>query len=87
MKQGNIESFETAHFRARLEKAAATRAVGDADFADAIYTAVSAFGITEDKFRAAFGLSEGTVERWTRMKNLPQPSARSAILGWILAQI
>jgi hypothetical protein len=83
MSQDNIKSFEKESFKARLTKLAEAKNIDDAAFADVIYTAVSQFGINEDKFRDAFGLSKGAVERWTQRQNLPQPNIRPKILMWV----
>lgn len=83
----NIKSFEKESFKARLSKLAEEKTVEDAVFADVVYTALSKFNIHEDEFRDTFGLSKGAVERWSVMKNLPQPAVRSKILGWIAAQL
>ncbi len=69
------------------EKISQPQALGDAGFADAVYTAISSFGVSEQAFRSTFGLSQGTVERWTQMRNLPQPIVRPKILDWIKEQI
>jgi hypothetical protein len=88
MSGQNVKSFEAAAFSAKLEKLAAPgTAIDDAAFADIVYTALSRFGIDETRFRDAFGLSSGAVERWTRMKNLPQPSVRPGIISWIREQL
>lgn len=87
MSTSKIQSFETAAFKARLSKLTEARTVGDADFADVVYTSVSHFGIDEEKFRDAFGLSKGAVERWTQQKNMPQPPVRLKILGWIRSSL
>jgi hypothetical protein len=87
MSQGNVKSFELEAYKKRLAVFAAQKDVTDADFADAIYTAMSRFGVDETAFRDAFGLSKGAVERWTMSKNLPQPGVRPKILGWILQKI
>lgn len=87
MSQDNVASFEREAFKKKLGALAAAGSVADADFADAVYTAQSHFGLTEQQFRSAFGLSAGAVERWSMLKNLPQPSVRPAILEWILAQL
>jgi hypothetical protein len=83
MSQGNIKSFEIESFKARLLKLAESKTVEDAVFADIIYTAVSKFGIEEERFRDAFGLTKGAVERWSQLQNLPQPNIRPKIMGWI----
>ncbi len=85
MSQDNIKSFEAESFKARLSKLAAAKTVDDAVFADIIYTAVSKYGIDEEKFRDAFGLTKGAVERWMQRQNLPQPNIRPKILLWIRA--
>jgi len=87
MSQGNIASFEREAFKKKLAGLATAGSVADADFADAVYTAQSRFGLSEQQFRSAFGLSAGAVERWSMLKNLPQPSVRTTILEWILSQL
>lgn len=87
MSQGNVKSFELEAYKKRLSGLAAQPEVSDVDFADAVYTAISRFGVDETAFRDAFALSKGAVERWTMQKNLPQPGVRSKILGWILQKI
>lgn len=79
----NIKSFETEAFKIRLSKLAEAKTVEDAVFADVVYTAMSKFGIEEDAFRDTFGLTKGAVERWSQLKNLPQPMVRPKILLWI----
>ncbi|MBI3441030.1 MAG: hypothetical protein HY052_04390 [Proteobacteria bacterium] len=79
----NVKSFEIEAFKAKLSTLAGAKTVDDAAFADAIYTAVSKFGIDEDQFRDAFGLTKGAVDRWTQRLNLPQPTVRPKILKWI----
>ena len=87
MSQDNVKSFEHEAFKKRLAKLAAQKDVSDGEFADVVYTAVSRFGIDETAFRDTFGLSKGTVERWTMGKNMPQPVIRPKILGWILQKM
>jgi hypothetical protein len=87
MSQENVKSFEREAFKIRLAKLAAQPEVADADFADAVYAAVSQFGLGETEFRDTFGLSKGAVERWTMRKNLPQPGVRPRVLGWILQKL
>lgn len=87
MSQDNVASFAQEAFRKRLEPMIASGVITDADFADAVYTAQSQFGLDEARFRSAFGLSAGAVERWCMCKNLPQPSVRPAILEWMIAQL
>jgi hypothetical protein len=84
MSQENVKSFELAAFKKKLAALASLPEVSDAAFADAVYTAQATFAIDETKFRDAFGLTKGAVERWTMCKNLPQPNIRPKILGWIL---
>ena len=74
-------------FRRKLEKLAEEKTVEDAVFADIVYTATSRFGIDEQAFRDAFGLTRGAVERWSQLRNLPQPFVRPKILAWIAAQV
>ncbi|MCE9508643.1 MAG: hypothetical protein K8R48_10100 [Alphaproteobacteria bacterium] len=83
MSQDNIKSFERESFKAKLSKLAEGKTVDDAVFADVVYTAVSKFGLEEEKFRDAFGLTKGAVERWSQLKNMPQPQIRPKIMGWI----
>lgn len=83
----NVVSMEKEAFRKRLSALSAQKDVSDAEFADAVYTALSRFGVAEDDFRDTFGLSKGAVDRWTMLKNQPQPTVRPRILGWILSQI
>jgi hypothetical protein len=83
MSQGNIKSFEIETFKAKLSKLAEAKTVDDAVFADVIYTAVSKFGLEEEKFRDTFGLTKGAVDRWSQLQNLPQPNIRPKIMGWI----
>lgn len=87
MSSGNIQSLEREGFKRRLAALAKASDVSDADFADVVYTAVSRFGIEESAFRAAFGLSKGAVERWTMLKNMPQPVIRPRILEWLATQL
>ncbi len=84
---GNVHSFAREAFKSKLQKLAEGKSVDDAVFADLIYTAVSQFGLAEEKFRDAFGLSLGAVERWSQMQNLPQPLVRAKILTWIRESI
>ena len=87
MSQGNVKSFELEAFKKRLTQLSAQKEVPDADFADAVYTAMSRFGVKESDFRDTFGLSKDAVERWTMRKNLPQPGIRGKILSWILQKM
>lgn len=87
MSQGNIASFEREAFKKKLDDMVKNGQIADGAFADAIYEAQSRFGLSEQQFRSAFGLSAGAVERWSMRKNLPQPSVRPAILEWVLAQL
>jgi hypothetical protein len=87
MSQDNVKSFELEAFKKKLAKLSAQKDVEDAEFADAVYTAISRFGVDEDAFRDTFGLSKGAVERWTMRKNMPQPGVRPRILAWILQKI
>jgi hypothetical protein len=87
MSQDNVKSFEKEAFKKKLEKLSAQPEVGEAEFADAVYTAVSSFGLAEVEFRDTFGLSKGAVERWTMRKNMPQPGVRPKVLRWILQKI
>ncbi len=85
--QNNVRNIEKEIFRKKISGLAVEKEVGDAAFADAIYTATSRFGIEEDDFRDTFGLSKDAVERWTMLKNLPQPSVRPRILAWLAEQL
>lgn len=87
MSQENVKSFELEAYKKRLSGFAAQPEVSDGDFADAVYTGISRFGVDETAFRDTFGLSRGAVERWTMQKNLPQPGVRPKILGWILQKL
>ena len=87
MSQGNIASFTQEAFKKKLGDMVKSGVIDDAAFADAVYEAQSRFGLSEQQFRAAFGLSAGALERWGMLKNLPQPSVRLAIFEWILAQL
>lgn len=70
-------------FQEKLSKLAETKAIDDSVFADMVYTAMSEFGLDDQTFRDAFGLSGGAVERWTQRQNLPQPIVRPKIILWI----
>lgn len=72
--------FERAAFIQQLRGGKAT---ADADFADAVYTAVTKFGLSLTDVRDVFGLSEGATERWMQRQNLPQPMMRGKILSWM----
>lgn len=61
--------------------------IGDAAFADLIYTAISTYGVSQDAFRDHFGLSKDAVERWILGKNLPQPIVRAKVLAWVAQQL
>lgn len=87
MSQDNVKSLEKEAFLRRLAALAEAQNVSDSDFADSVYMALTRFGLDEDAFRAGFGLSKGAVERWTTLKNLPQPSVRPHVLHWIAAQL
>jgi hypothetical protein len=87
MSTSNVKSFELEAFKKRLTALSTQKEVADADFADAVYTAMSRFGVKESDFRDTFGLSKDAVERWTMRKNLPQPGIRGKILGWILQKM
>ncbi|MDF3023578.1 MAG: hypothetical protein K0R10_939 [Alphaproteobacteria bacterium] len=84
MSQGNVKSLELEAFKRKLQTLAALPQNSDTEFAEAIYTATARFGITETQFRDTFGLTKGAVERWTTLKNLPQPDVRPKIIEWIL---
>jgi len=83
----DIKSYDLEVFRKKLAGFAAAENVSDADFADAVYTAVSRFGLPETEFRETFALSQDAVSRWIQQKNLPQPFVRPKILGWIMQKI
>jgi len=87
MSQGHIASFAREAFKKKLGELVKNGRIGDEAFADAVYEAQSRFGLSEQQFRSAFGLSAGAVERWSMRKNLPQPGVRAAILEWILSQL
>lgn len=87
MSQDNVKSFEREAFKKKLAVFAAQKDVSDADFSDAVYTAISRYGIEDSAFRDTFALSKGATERWTMGKNLPQPGIRPKILGWILQKM
>ena len=87
MSPDNVKSFEKEAFRQKLAKLAGAADVSDTDFADAVYTAVTAFGLPEDEFRDTFGLTKGAVERWMQRSNLPQPIVRPKILLWMSQQL
>lgn len=87
MSGGNVKSLELEAFKRKLANLAALQENSDTDFSEAIYTAVTRFGITETQFRDTFGLTKGAVERWTTQKNLPQPDVRPKVLGWILQSL
>jgi hypothetical protein len=74
---------EIETFKQRLSGLAQSGAVDDAAFADVVYTAMSQYGLDETRFRDAFGLSLGAVDRWTQRQNLPQPAVRPKIIIWI----
>lgn len=87
MSSGNVKSLEKEAFLRKLATLSAASDVADSDFSDSVYTALTRFGLDEDAFRAGFGLSKGAVDRWTTLKNLPQPSVRPHVLRWIAAQL
>lgn len=87
MSFDNVKSLEKESFLRRVIFLSSQTDVSDTDFAESIYTAVTTFGLTEDAFRAGFGLSKGAVERWTTRKNLPQPTVRPHVLAWVAAQL
>lgn len=87
MPEKNVTSFAGAAFRARIEKAIAAQQVPDAEFADIVYTALSAHGVPEARFREVFGVTKDAVMRWAQLRNLPQPSARPAVLRWIIENL
>lgn len=85
--RSNVVSLEGEGFKKRLNDLVRSASVSDADFADAVYTSMTKFGVAEDAFRDTFGLTKGAVERWSTMKNLPQPAVRPKILEWLLTEI
>lgn len=87
MSPSNVKSLEKEAFLRRLATLAAAQNISDSDFADSVYTALTRFGLDETAFRAGFGLSKGAVDRWTTLKNLPQPTVRPHVLTWIAAQL
>lgn len=87
MVKSNIRSYEAAAFKAKLGENATAGSVGDQTFSDAIYTAVSQFGLDEAVFRDSFGLSKGTVEHWMQGQSLPQPQIRPKIFLWLQSQM
>ncbi len=87
MSYDNVKSLEKESFLRRIIFLSEQVEVGDDDFSDSIYTAITAFGLTEDDFREGFGLSKGAVDRWTTRKNLPQPTVRPHVLAWVAAQL
>jgi hypothetical protein len=84
MSQDHAIPLAREAFKKKLGEMAKNGQIADAAFADAVYEALSRFGLTEQQFRSAFGLSAGAVERWSMRKNLPQPSVRPAVLAWIV---
>ncbi|MFN7113464.1 MAG: hypothetical protein ACK4PK_03810 [Alphaproteobacteria bacterium] len=87
MSPDNVKSLEKEAFLRKLAALTAAKNISDSDFADSVYAAVTRFGLNEDAFRAGFGLSKGAVDRWTTLKNLPQPTVRPHVLAWIAAQL
>lgn len=87
MSENNVASLAQESFRKKLKLLSESKTVEDTAFADAVYTALSRFGVDERAFRDAFGLSAGAVERWTQLKNLPQPNIRPKIIAWILQKL
>jgi len=87
MQKESVTSLEKEAFKRRLLALAGQKSVSDGEFADAVYTALSRFGVDETRFRDMFGLTKGAVERWTTLKNLPQPEVRSGIISWIHQQL
>ncbi len=83
MSREQTKSAEAAAFKARLSKLLESKEIDDAAFADAIYAAMSTFGIDEGQFRDTYGLTKGAVDRWTQRQNLPQPLVRPKIIAWI----
>lgn len=87
MSPDNVKSLEKESFLRRIIPLSGQPEVADAEFAECIYIAVTTFGLSEDAFRAGFGLSKGAVDRWTTQKNMPQPSVRPHVLAWVAAQL
>lgn len=87
MSQDNVKSFEREAFKKKLAHLVGQQEISDPDFADAVYTAMTGFGVDEAQFRDAFGLTKGAVDRWTMRQNMPQPLIRGKILGWILQKL
>lgn len=87
MEKENVTSLEKEAFRRHLSTLSTQETVEDAAFADAVYTAISQFRVDATQFRDMFGLSKDAVERWTTLKNLPQPMIRPRILEWIIQQL
>lgn len=82
-----VIDFRAADFRKFRARLQVTPPIPDAEFGDVIYEATTRWGIPEQAFRDAFGLTGGAVGRWTTLKNLPQPEIRSIIFKWIDGQI
>ncbi len=79
--------IEKALFKAKLGLLEKRGDIADDTFAKAITRAKDDFGVEETKFRDAFGLSAGAVDRWGNGKNLPHPMVRPKILGWVKQQL
>ena len=70
---------------ADLEQLSLKKDITDAEFADAVYAAISEFGIEGD-LKKHFSLTEGAAMRWAQGKNLPQPFVRPKIIAWLAEQ-
>lgn len=73
--------------RNKIIKSLSADRVADQDFADIVYTALADIGLSEQAFRDRYGLSAGTVERWTQGQNLPLSPVRRVILEWLQEQM
>lgn len=74
-------------FRNKITKALSADPLTDAIFGDMIYAALTDLGVPETDFRDQYGLSAGTVERWSQGQNLPLPPVRRAILEWLYTHL
>ncbi len=80
----DFRAAESKKFCTRLQAAGP---ISNAEFADVIYEATTRWGLSEQGFRDAFGLTAGAVGRWTTLSNLPQPDIRPIIFKWIMEEI
>lgn len=87
MPDNNVKSLATEAFKADLKRLISAKSVSDSDFADVIYRALTAHGITVDILRDTFGITKDAADRWMNMQNLPQPNIRGKIIQWIFDQI